>query len=103
MAHVGDGPGSLGGFAGAIEDGEFVFPVRSTFDGAGRVGVAPTMASACSWVIAEFESAVGTVLFDLDHAAADQLLVLHQSEVRLDAGVAIHHEADGASGRDTVT
>ena len=33
------------------------------------------------------------------HAAADQLLVFHQRQVRLDAGgVAIHHEADRAGG-----
>ncbi len=41
------------------------------------------------------------VVDDLDHAAADQLLVLHQRQIRLDAGgVAIHHEADGAGGRE---
>ena len=41
------------------------------------------------------------VVDDLDHAAADQLLVLHQRQIGLDAGgVAIHHEADGAGGRD---
>jgi hypothetical protein len=33
---------------------------------------------------------------DLHRAAADELLELHQREVRLDAGgVAVHHEADG--------
>ena len=36
---------------------------------------------------------------DLQHAAAGQLLVLHQRDVRLDAGgVAVHHEADRAGG-----
>ena len=41
------------------------------------------------------------VVHDLDHAAADQLLVLHQRQIGLDAGgVAIHHEADGAGGRE---
>ena len=34
---------------------------------------------------------------DLEHAAAGELLVLHEGDVRLDAGrVAIHHEADRA-------
>ena len=34
---------------------------------------------------------------DLEHAAAGQLLVLHQGDVGLDArGVAVHHEGDGA-------
>ena len=41
------------------------------------------------------------VVDDLDHAAADEPLVLHEREVGLDAGgVAIHHEADGASGSE---
>ena len=38
---------------------------------------------------------------DLHRAAADELLELHQREVGLDAGgVAVHHEADGAGGRE---
>jgi hypothetical protein len=41
------------------------------------------------------------VVDDLDHAAADELLVLDEGEVGLDAGgVAVHHEADGAGGRE---
>ena len=37
---------------------------------------------------------------DLHHPAADQLLVLHQRDVGLDAGrVAVHHEADGPGRR----
>ena len=39
------------------------------------------------------------VVDDLHHPAADQTLVLDQSEIGLDAGgVAVHHEADGAGG-----
>ena len=38
---------------------------------------------------------------DLHGAAADQLLELHQRQVRLDTGgVAVHHEADGAGRRE---
>jgi hypothetical protein len=38
---------------------------------------------------------------DLEIAAAGKLLELHQREVGLDAGgVAVHHQADGAGGRD---
>ena len=38
---------------------------------------------------------------DLPVAAAGELLELHQREVGLDAGgVAVHHQADGAGGRD---
>ena len=41
------------------------------------------------------------VVHDLDHAAAHQLLVLHQRQIGLDAGgVAIHHEPDGARRSD---
>ena len=41
------------------------------------------------------------VIDDFDHAAADQPLVFHERKVRLDAGrVAVHHEADGACGRE---
>src|SRR5262249_53082305 len=37
----------------------------------------------------------------LYHAAADQLLVLHQRQVGLDAGgVTVHHEADSAGWRE---
>jgi len=36
---------------------------------------------------------------DLQTAAAGKRLVLHQGDVRLDAGrIAVHHEADGAGG-----
>ncbi len=38
---------------------------------------------------------------DLHRAATDELLELHEREVRLDAGrVAVHHEADGAGRRE---
>ena len=38
---------------------------------------------------------------DLQHSAADELLVLHQRDVRLDAGrVAVHHERDRAGRRE---
>src|SRR5437868_7848741 len=42
-----------------------------------------------------------SVVDNLDEPAANELLVFHQCEVRLDArGVAIHHEADGARGSE---
>jgi hypothetical protein len=38
---------------------------------------------------------------DLEHPAADQLLVLDQGDVGLDAGgIAVHHEADRPGGGD---
>ena len=76
-----------------------VLDVRRAFDGAGGVDVADDGVGLVVGV-AELEERGGDgVVHDLDHAAADQLLVLHQREVGLDAGgVAVHHEADGAGG-----
>ena len=58
------------------------------------------MALVWSVRVAELEQRGGHgAVDDLDHAAADQLLVLHQAQLGLDAGgVAVHHEADGAGG-----
>ncbi len=52
--------------------------------------------------VAELEERGGHgVVDDLDHAAADELLVLDEGEVGLDAGgVAVHHEADGSGGSE---
>ena len=41
------------------------------------------------------------VVHNLHEPTADQLLILDQRDVRLDAGrIAVHHEADGAGGRE---
>ena len=100
MSHVVDGARALGRLERAIEDGKMlVFDVRRAFDGAGRVDVADDGVGLLVGV-SELEQRGGDgVVDDLDHAAADQLLVLHQRQIGLDAGgVAIHHEADGAGG-----
>ena len=95
-----DGTGALAGLESAIEDGEMlVLDVRRAFNGSGGVDVADDGGGLLVRV-SEFEQGTGHgVVDDLDHAAADQLLVLDEGEVGLDAGgVAIHHEADGAGG-----
>ena len=100
MPHVGDGARALGRLERAIEDGEMlVLNMRRAFDGAGSVDVADDGVGLIVGV-AELEQRRGHgVVDDLDHAAADQLLVLDQSQIRLDSsGVAVHHEADGAGG-----
>ena len=100
VAHVVDGAGALGGLEGAIEDGEVLgLDAGRAFDGAGGVDVADDGVDLGVGV-AELEERGGDgVVDDLDHAAADELLVLDEGEVGLDAGgVAIHHEADGAGG-----
>ena len=100
VAHVVDGAGALGGLEGAVEDGEVLGEdVRGAFDGAGGVDVGDDGVDLGVGV-AELEERGGDgVVDDLDHAAADELLVLDEGEVGLDAGgVAVHHEADGSGG-----
>ena len=102
MSHVVDGARALGRFERAIEDGEMsVFDVRRAFDGAGGVDVANDGIGLIVRV-SELEQRGGhSIVDDFDHAAADQLLVLHQRQVRLDSCcVAVHHEADGAGGSE---
>ncbi len=92
----------LAGLEGAVEDSEMLgLDAGRAFDGAGRVDVADDGVDL-RIVIAELEERGGHgVVDDFDHAAADQLLVLDEGEVGLDAGgVAIHHEADGAGGSE---
>ena len=68
-------------------------------DGLGLVDVAEDGADLVAGVAEALEREGDGVVDDLEHAAADELLVLHQRDVRLDAGgVAVHHEADGAGG-----
>ena len=100
VAHVGDAAGSLGGLEGAVEDGEVLgLDGGCAFDGAGGVDVADDGVDL-GLGVAELDEGRGDgVVDDLDHAAADELLVLDEGEVGLDAGgVAVHHEADGAGG-----
>ena len=75
--------------------------MRRAFDGASRVDVADDGVGLLVRVSELEERGGHGVVDDLDHASADQLLVLHQSQIGLDAGgVAIHHEADGAGGSE---
>ncbi len=102
VAHVVDGAGSLGGLEGAVEDGEVLgLDVGRALDGSGGVDVADDGVDLGVGV-AELEERGGDgVVDDLDHAAADELLVLDEGEVGLDAGgVAVHHEADGSGGSE---
>ena len=77
------------------------FDLRRAFDGAGRVDVADDGVGLIV-IVSQLEQRRGHgVVHDLDHAAADQLLVFHQRQVGLDAGgVAIHEESDGAGGSE---
>ena len=102
VSGVVNGARALGRLEGAVEDRQvLVLDGGRAFDGSGGVDVADDGVGLVAGV-AELEQRRGHgVVHDLDHAAADQLLVLHQREVGLDAGgVAVHHEADGAGGRE---
>ena len=96
-----NGARALRRLEGAIEDRQvLVLDGGRAFDGAGGVNVADDGVGLVVGVAQLEERGGHGVVHDLDHAAADQLLVLHQRQVRLDAGgVAVHHEADGAGGR----
>ena len=92
----------MDGLEGAVEDGEVLgLDAGRAFNGAGGVDVADDGVDLVV-VVAELEERGGYgVVDDFDHAAADELLVLDEGEIGLDAGgVAIHHEADGAGGRE---
>ena len=95
-----DGPRALRRLERAIKDREMlVFHMRRAFDGAGRVDVADDCVGLIVRVSELEQRRRHGVVHDLDHAAADQLFVLHQRQIGLDAGgVAIHQEADGAGG-----
>ena len=100
VAEVVDTACALGGLEAAVKHRQVLgLDGGSAFDGAGGVDVADDGVDL-GLVVAELdERRRHGVVDDLDHAAADELLVLHQRQVRLDArGVAVHHEADGAGG-----
>ena len=69
------------------------------FDGTGRVYITHDRVGLLVSVT-QFEEGRGdSVVDDLNHAAAHQLLKLDQRQIGLDSGrIAIHHETDG-SGR----
>ena len=101
MAHVVDGARAFGGLEAAIEDGKvFRLDSRRALDGPGGVDVADDRVHL-GLVVAELDQrGRHRGVHDLDHAAAHQLLVLHQGEFRFNAGgVAVHHEADGPGRR----
>ena len=76
-----------------------VFQTRCAFNGARGINVAHNLFHLRRTVAQLDQRLWNGIVHNLDHAAANQLLMLHQSQIRFNArGVAIHHEADGASG-----
>ena len=96
-----DRAAAAGGRQRAIENRQMLgLEPRRAFDGAGLVDVRNDLRGLLGRIVQAHQGLGHGVVDDLHDAAADQLLVLHQRQIGLDArGVAIHHEADGAGGR----
>ena len=72
-----------------------IFHQRRAFDGASRADIADDGIGLIMRVSQLEQCRWHSVVHDLDHAAADQLLVFHQRQVGLDAGgIAIHKKSD---------
>src|ERR1035437_10053132 len=102
VTHVVDGAGSILRTEAAIEYRQMLrLQFGSALDSAGGIDVGDDLLHLFGRV-AQFDEGGGDgIVDDLDDAAAHQLLVLDEREIGLDAGgIAIHHEADGAGGRD---
>ncbi len=100
VAHVVDRAGPVVGLEGAIEDGQVLVPeMGRALDGVMLVDVADDLLHLFRRVAQAFQGGRNGLVDDLEHAAAHQVLVLDQGDIRFDAGgVAIHHEADGSRG-----
>src|SRR5437879_7193536 len=78
----------------AIEYGQMLgLEAGRAFDGSGGINVSDDLFHLLRTVTQLDERLRHGVVDDLDHAAAHQLLVFHQSQIRLNTcGIAIHHE-----------
>ena len=102
VAAPGDGASSAGRGQRAIENRQMLgLESGRAFDGAVAIDVRNDLRSFLGRIAQVHQRLRHGVVDDFDDAAADQLLVLHQRQIGFDAGgVAIHHEADGAGGRE---
>ena len=101
VAHVVDRALAARRLEGAVEHRQVaVQQVRRALDRLLLVDVLDDVVDLRRGVAEPLERHRHRLVDDLHHAAADQLLVLDERDVRLDAGgVAVHHEADGAGRR----
>ncbi len=90
------------GREGAVEDLDvLVLEVRRALDCFLLVEVLDDVLDLGRVVAHAAQHAGDRLVDDLHHPAAHELLVLDEGDVGLDAGgVAVHHEADGAGGRE---
>src|SRR5262249_35510380 len=86
----------------AVKDRKmFRLEVRSALDAGVLVDVGDDFAGLLGSVAELHEGLRNGVVDNLDDTAADELCVLYECEVGLDAcSVAIHHETDGAGGSE---
>ena len=100
VAHVVDGPLAVGGLEGAVEDRQVLgLEAGRAFDRLALVEVGEDLVDLVRRVAELAERGRDGLVDDLEEALADELLVLDEGDVRLDAGgIAIHHEGDGAGG-----
>ena len=101
VAHVVDGALAVDRLEGAVEDRQVLrLEARRALDRLALVDVCDDLLDLLRRVAELLERAGHGLVDDLEEALADQLLVLDERDVRLDAGrVAIHHEGDGAGRR----
>ena len=102
VAHVVDRALAVGRLEGAVEHRQVALEqVRRALDRLLLVDVGDDVVDLRGGVAELLERHRHRLVDDLHHPAADQLLVLDQRDVGLDAGgVAVHHEADGAGRRE---
>ncbi len=98
MAHVVDEPIAFLRLESAIKNTQmFAQQIRSTFDGVMFLDVLQNVLNLFFGITQALQGGSYRIVYQLDLAAANQLFVLDQGNVRLDTGgIAIHHEADGA-------
>ena len=101
VTHVVDRALALRGLEGAVEHRQVTLhQVGRAFNGFLLVDVRDDVGNLRGRVAKLLQRGRHGLVDDLHHAAADQLLVLHERDVGFDAGrVAVHHEADGAGRR----
>src|SRR6185312_13113752 len=102
MAGVVNRPGAVRRTEAAIEYRQVLRPQsRRALNRAGGIDVADDGLHLLRRIAEPHERLGHRLVHDLDHAAAHQLLVLHERQIGFNAGrIAIHHEADRAGRRD---
>ena len=96
MPHVMDRPRPLGRLERAVKHRQMlVLDIRRPFDGPGSVNVRNNLVRFVVIVPQLKQSRRHSIVHNLNHPPAHQLLVLHQRQIRLNPGsIAIHHETN---------